>query len=172
MKLCKHHSLVDDAWFCDLITVQGPGACEEAAFPCYRWVQGQGVLSLPEGTGEGLGGGRAGMQVKWPSELGTVGGGHRRWRQDRGQGNVPQFGSYSQDEGQPGRLEGKVAIWRRPLPRRGRAWGRSSNGKQESRVERRSACGQTNGVGGGWLEWRQVQKETGTPGQVAAKARR
>ncbi|XP_059003780.1 polyunsaturated fatty acid lipoxygenase ALOX12 isoform X2 [Mustela lutreola] len=50
VKLCKHHSLVDDAWFCDLITVQGPGACEEAAFPCYRWVQGQGVLSLPEGT--------------------------------------------------------------------------------------------------------------------------
>lgn len=26
----------------------------EAAFPCYRWVQGEGVLSLPEGTGEGL----------------------------------------------------------------------------------------------------------------------
>ncbi|XP_064438659.1 polyunsaturated fatty acid lipoxygenase ALOX12 isoform X2 [Mirounga angustirostris] len=50
LKLRKHHSLVDDAWFCDLITVQGPGACEEAAFPCYRWVQGQGVLSLPEGT--------------------------------------------------------------------------------------------------------------------------
>lgn len=56
MKLCKHHSLVDDAWFCDLITVRGPGACEEAAFPCYRWVQGEGVLSLPEGTGEGWGG--------------------------------------------------------------------------------------------------------------------
>lgn len=53
MKLRKHHSLVDDAWFCDRITVQGPGACAEAAFPCYRWVQGEGVLSLPEGTGEG-----------------------------------------------------------------------------------------------------------------------
>ncbi|XP_035922096.1 polyunsaturated fatty acid lipoxygenase ALOX12 isoform X2 [Halichoerus grypus] len=50
VKLRKHHSLVDDAWFCDLIRVRGPGACEEAAFPCYRWVQGQGVLSLPEGT--------------------------------------------------------------------------------------------------------------------------
>ncbi|XP_005399635.1 PREDICTED: arachidonate 12-lipoxygenase, 12S-type [Chinchilla lanigera] len=50
VKLCKQHSLVDDAWFCDCITVQGPGACEEAAFPCYRWVQGEGVLSLPEGT--------------------------------------------------------------------------------------------------------------------------
>lgn len=53
VKLRKHHSLVDDAWFCDRITVQGPGACEEAAFPCYRWVQGDGVLCLPEATGEG-----------------------------------------------------------------------------------------------------------------------
>ncbi|KAK1331584.1 hypothetical protein QTO34_009541 [Cnephaeus nilssonii] len=50
VKLRKHHSLVDDAWFCDRITVQGPGALEEAAFPCYRWVQGKGVLTLPEGT--------------------------------------------------------------------------------------------------------------------------
>ncbi|XP_006105144.1 arachidonate 12-lipoxygenase, 12S-type-like isoform X1 [Myotis lucifugus] len=50
VKLRKHHSLVDDAWFCDRITVQGPGALEEAAFPCYRWVQGEGVLTLPEGT--------------------------------------------------------------------------------------------------------------------------
>ena len=53
VKLRKHHSLVDDAWFCDRITVRGPGACEEAAFPCYRWVQGDGVLCLPEATGEG-----------------------------------------------------------------------------------------------------------------------
>ncbi|XP_006760129.1 PREDICTED: arachidonate 12-lipoxygenase, 12S-type, partial [Myotis davidii] len=50
VKLRKHHSLVDNAWFCDRITVQGPEALEEAAFPCYRWVQGQGVLTLPEGT--------------------------------------------------------------------------------------------------------------------------
>ncbi|XP_036197234.1 polyunsaturated fatty acid lipoxygenase ALOX12 [Myotis myotis] len=50
VKLRKHHSLVDDAWFCDRITVQGPGALQEAAFPCYRWVQGEGVLTLPEGT--------------------------------------------------------------------------------------------------------------------------
>ncbi|XP_049716292.1 polyunsaturated fatty acid lipoxygenase ALOX12 isoform X1 [Elephas maximus indicus] len=50
VKLRKHHSLVDDAWFCDRITVQGPGACAEAAFPCYRWVQGRGILSVPEGT--------------------------------------------------------------------------------------------------------------------------
>ncbi|XP_070249071.1 polyunsaturated fatty acid lipoxygenase ALOX12 isoform X2 [Myotis yumanensis] len=50
LKLRKHHSLVDNAWFCDRITVQGPGDLEEAAFPCYRWVQGGGVLTLPEGT--------------------------------------------------------------------------------------------------------------------------
>ncbi|XP_036307678.1 polyunsaturated fatty acid lipoxygenase ALOX12 [Pipistrellus kuhlii] len=50
VKLRKHHSLVDNAWFCDRITVQGPGALEEAAFPCYRWVQGEGLLTLPEGT--------------------------------------------------------------------------------------------------------------------------
>nr|KAF6414915.1 arachidonate 12-lipoxygenase, 12S type [Molossus molossus] len=54
VKLRKHHSLVDDAWFCDRITVQGPGDSAEAAFPCYRWVQGEGVLSLPEGTEEEL----------------------------------------------------------------------------------------------------------------------
>ncbi|XP_059524879.1 polyunsaturated fatty acid lipoxygenase ALOX12-like isoform X1 [Myotis daubentonii] len=50
VKLRKHHSLVDDAWFCDRITVQGPEPCQEAAFPCYRWVQGEGMLTLPEGT--------------------------------------------------------------------------------------------------------------------------
>ncbi|XP_054565474.1 polyunsaturated fatty acid lipoxygenase ALOX12-like [Eptesicus fuscus] len=50
VKLRKHHSLVDNAWFCDRITVQGPGASEEAAFPCYRWVQGEDLLTLPEGT--------------------------------------------------------------------------------------------------------------------------
>nr|XP_017522501.1 polyunsaturated fatty acid lipoxygenase ALOX12 isoform X6 [Manis javanica] len=50
VKLRKHHWLVDDAWFCDRVTVQGPGTCAEAAFPCYRWVQGLGMLSLPEGT--------------------------------------------------------------------------------------------------------------------------
>ncbi|XP_007950508.1 polyunsaturated fatty acid lipoxygenase ALOX12 [Orycteropus afer afer] len=50
VKLRKHHSLVEDAWFCDRITVQCPGASTVAAFPCYRWVQGQDVMSLPEGT--------------------------------------------------------------------------------------------------------------------------
>ncbi|XP_051023845.1 polyunsaturated fatty acid lipoxygenase ALOX12 [Acomys russatus] len=50
VKLYKQHTVVDDAWFCNLITVQGPGTSAEAVFPCYRWVQGEGLLSLPEGT--------------------------------------------------------------------------------------------------------------------------
>nr|XP_038941409.1 polyunsaturated fatty acid lipoxygenase ALOX12 isoform X5 [Rattus norvegicus] len=50
VKLHKEHTVVDDAWFCNLITVQGPGMSAEAVFPCYRWVQGEGILRLPEGT--------------------------------------------------------------------------------------------------------------------------
>lgn len=50
VKLHKQHTVVDDAWFCNLITVQGPGTSAEVVFPCYRWVQGEGILSLPEGT--------------------------------------------------------------------------------------------------------------------------
>lgn len=71
VKLRKHRSLVDDAWFCDRVTVQGPGAGAEAAFPCYRWVQGEDVLSLPEGTGEGKGASRTGR-------------GSRAWKPQRG----------------------------------------------------------------------------------------
>uniref|UniRef100_A0A8D2FWN8 Uncharacterized protein n=1 Tax=Theropithecus gelada TaxID=9565 RepID=A0A8D2FWN8_THEGE len=52
VKLRKRHLLQDDAWFCNWISVQGPGAGDEVRFPCYRWVEGDGVLSLPEGTGE------------------------------------------------------------------------------------------------------------------------
>ncbi|XP_003933097.1 polyunsaturated fatty acid lipoxygenase ALOX15 [Saimiri boliviensis] len=52
VKLRKRHLLQDDAWFCSWISVQGPGASgDEVRFPCYRWVEGDGVLSLPEGTG-------------------------------------------------------------------------------------------------------------------------
>uniref|UniRef100_A0A8C0KCN8 Polyunsaturated fatty acid lipoxygenase ALOX15 n=1 Tax=Canis lupus dingo TaxID=286419 RepID=A0A8C0KCN8_CANLU len=79
VKLCKHHSLVDDAWFCDLITVRGPGASEEAAFPCYQWVQGQGVLSLPEGTGEGRGGDSGTGIADPPVEWGLAGGQSQGW---------------------------------------------------------------------------------------------
>lgn len=53
VKVRKRHFLQDDAWFCNWISVQGPGTGgEEFRFPCYRWVEGSGVLSLPEGTGE------------------------------------------------------------------------------------------------------------------------
>lgn len=60
VKLHKRHFLQDDAWFCNWIWVQGPGASgDEFRFPCYRWVEGSGILSLPEGTGErGAGSGR------------------------------------------------------------------------------------------------------------------
>ncbi|XP_037595623.1 polyunsaturated fatty acid lipoxygenase ALOX12-like [Cebus imitator] len=42
VKLCKRHLLQDDAWFCSWIEVR---------FPCYRWVEGDEVLS-PEGRGD------------------------------------------------------------------------------------------------------------------------
>lgn len=53
VKMRKKQFLQDDAWFCNWISVQGPGASgEEYWFPCYHWVEGSGILSLPEGTGE------------------------------------------------------------------------------------------------------------------------
>ncbi|XP_053426377.1 polyunsaturated fatty acid lipoxygenase ALOX15 isoform X2 [Nycticebus coucang] len=52
VKLRKWHLLQDDAWYCNWISVQGPGASgDEYRFPYYRWVEGNGVLSIPEGTG-------------------------------------------------------------------------------------------------------------------------
>lgn len=55
VKVRKRHFLQDDAWFCNWISVQGPGTGgDEFRFPCYRWVEGSGVLSLPEGTGRTL----------------------------------------------------------------------------------------------------------------------
>ncbi|XP_012657934.1 arachidonate 15-lipoxygenase-like [Otolemur garnettii] len=52
VKLRKRHLLQDDAWYCNWIAVQGPGdSGDEYRFPCYRWVEGNGVLSIPEGTG-------------------------------------------------------------------------------------------------------------------------
>ncbi|KAM6164555.1 polyunsaturated fatty acid lipoxygenase ALOX15 [Rhynchocyon petersi] len=52
VKLRKRRILQDDAWYCNWISVQGPGdSGEESRFPCYRWVEGTGVLTLPEGTG-------------------------------------------------------------------------------------------------------------------------
>ncbi|XP_066219380.1 polyunsaturated fatty acid lipoxygenase ALOX15-like [Saccopteryx leptura] len=52
VKMRKRHLLHDEAWFCNWVSVQGPGASgDEFRFPCYRWVKGDGVLSLAEGTG-------------------------------------------------------------------------------------------------------------------------
>ncbi|XP_043855258.1 LOW QUALITY PROTEIN: polyunsaturated fatty acid lipoxygenase ALOX15-like [Dromiciops gliroides] len=51
VKVYKRRLLAEDSWFCDRITVQGPGdSGVEATFPCYRWVLGAGVVCLPEGT--------------------------------------------------------------------------------------------------------------------------
>uniref|UniRef100_A0A8D2BCQ5 Arachidonate 15-lipoxygenase n=1 Tax=Sciurus vulgaris TaxID=55149 RepID=A0A8D2BCQ5_SCIVU len=51
VKLRKRHLLQNDAWFCNWISVQGPGdGGAEYRFPCYRWVQGNCILRLPEGT--------------------------------------------------------------------------------------------------------------------------
>uniref|UniRef100_A0A8C0AKF4 Arachidonate 12-lipoxygenase, epidermal-type n=1 Tax=Bos mutus grunniens TaxID=30521 RepID=A0A8C0AKF4_BOSMU len=50
VKLRKHKSLVGFDWFCKWIAVQGPGTQGEAFFPCYRWVQGNEIICLPEGT--------------------------------------------------------------------------------------------------------------------------
>nr|XP_025720067.1 arachidonate 15-lipoxygenase isoform X2 [Callorhinus ursinus] len=56
VKLHKRHFFQDDAWFCNWIWVQGPGPSgDEFRFPCYRWVEGSDILSLPEGTGRTLG---------------------------------------------------------------------------------------------------------------------
>ncbi|XP_055971114.1 polyunsaturated fatty acid lipoxygenase ALOX15-like [Sorex fumeus] len=52
VKVCKKHILQDDAWFCNWISVQGPGPSgDEFYFPCYRWVETKAILTLPEGTG-------------------------------------------------------------------------------------------------------------------------
>ncbi|XP_037349848.1 polyunsaturated fatty acid lipoxygenase ALOX15-like [Talpa occidentalis] len=52
VKVRKTCFLGDDAWFCNWISVQGPGDSGEVlTFPCYRWVEGDGFLNLPEGTG-------------------------------------------------------------------------------------------------------------------------
>ncbi|XP_013377476.1 PREDICTED: arachidonate 15-lipoxygenase isoform X2 [Chinchilla lanigera] len=50
VKLRKRKLLLDSDWFCKWITVQGPGTQDEALFPCYRWVQDDGIICLPEGT--------------------------------------------------------------------------------------------------------------------------
>nr|DAZ89670.1 TPA_exp: arachidonate 15-lipoxygenase [Cryptoprocta ferox] len=52
VKLHKWHLFQDDAWFCNWVSVQGPGESgAEFKFPCYRWVEGTDILTLAEGTG-------------------------------------------------------------------------------------------------------------------------
>ncbi|XP_006863393.1 PREDICTED: arachidonate 12-lipoxygenase, epidermal-type-like [Chrysochloris asiatica] len=50
VKLRKHSVLLNVDWFCKWIRVQGPGTRGEALFPCYGWMQDDGILCLPEGT--------------------------------------------------------------------------------------------------------------------------
>ncbi|XP_003466325.2 polyunsaturated fatty acid lipoxygenase ALOX15 isoform X2 [Cavia porcellus] len=50
VKLRKQKLLQDIDWFCKWVAVQGPGSADKAFFPCYRWVQGNGIVCLPEGT--------------------------------------------------------------------------------------------------------------------------
>nr|XP_021483194.1 arachidonate 12-lipoxygenase, 12S-type isoform X3 [Meriones unguiculatus] len=68
VKLRKRHTVVDDSWFCSLIAVEGPGGAG-AEFPCYRWLQGDAVLSLPEGTARLAGDGAAAFQEHRDREL-------------------------------------------------------------------------------------------------------
>ncbi|XP_069502468.1 hydroperoxide isomerase ALOXE3-like [Ambystoma mexicanum] len=39
----------EDSWFCDLVTVEHPGA-EPCHFPCYRWIEGYKTVELREGA--------------------------------------------------------------------------------------------------------------------------
>ncbi|XP_068919252.1 polyunsaturated fatty acid lipoxygenase ALOX15-like [Petaurus breviceps papuanus] len=56
VKVCKRRLLTEDNWFCNRITVRGPGDNGvEATFPCYRWVLSEGTVCLPEGTARTVG---------------------------------------------------------------------------------------------------------------------
>ncbi|KAM8816386.1 polyunsaturated fatty acid lipoxygenase ALOX15 [Rhynchonycteris naso] len=69
VKMRKRHLLQDDAWFCNWVSVQGPGASGgEFRFPCYRWVAGDGVVTLAEGTGCTLVGDLQGLFKKHRAE--------------------------------------------------------------------------------------------------------
>ncbi|KAM8999472.1 arachidonate 12-lipoxygenase, 12S-type isoform X1 [Sarcophilus harrisii] len=53
VKLRKIHLLIKDAWFCNHITVwvfEQSMEEKEIVFPCYRWVEGDGIICLPETT--------------------------------------------------------------------------------------------------------------------------
>uniref|UniRef100_A0A5F8GDK3 Arachidonate 12-lipoxygenase, 12S type n=1 Tax=Monodelphis domestica TaxID=13616 RepID=A0A5F8GDK3_MONDO len=54
VKLRKIHLLLKDAWFCNHITVwvseKSMEEAKEIVFPCYKWVQGDAIICLPEAT--------------------------------------------------------------------------------------------------------------------------
>ncbi|XP_038624734.1 polyunsaturated fatty acid lipoxygenase ALOX12-like [Tachyglossus aculeatus] len=65
IRLRKERLLLDDAWFCNYVSVRGPeDGSEEATFPCYRWVSGEAELSLPEGTARTRGADPKGLFLK------------------------------------------------------------------------------------------------------------
>lgn len=90
VRLRKHKDLTDSDWFCTSISVRGPGTQGEALFPCYSWVQGNRVVCLAEGTGEGGGAtGVAGKEVARKRESGMLG--RKRGKvgvQERGKGGT------------------------------------------------------------------------------------
>lgn len=89
-KLRKHKSLVGFDWFCKRIAVQGPGTQGEAFFPCYRWVQGNEIICLPEGTGERSGKTGGGT---WWAACSDVRGKGERWRErEKGKDGAEQLG--------------------------------------------------------------------------------
>lgn len=96
VKLRKHKGLVGFDWFCKWIAVQGPGTQGEAFFPCYRWVQGNEIICLPEGTGEGSG--KTGGGTWWAAcsdvrGKGERDGGKERWRErEKGKDGAEHLG--------------------------------------------------------------------------------
>lgn len=89
VKLRKHKSLVGFDWFCKWIAVQGPGTQGEAFFPCYRWVQGNEIICLPEGTGESSGKTGGGT---WWAGCSDIRGKEERWRErEKGKDGAEQL---------------------------------------------------------------------------------
>lgn len=111
VKIRKWHLLQNDAWFCNWISVQGPGASgDEFRFPCYRWVEGNSVLTLPEGTGEEASAAQETLGV------GERRRGNRTWGQEPegwiflagGGGGLLEFACSHKEPGRGVRLKGQI----------------------------------------------------------------
>ncbi|KAM8882137.1 arachidonate 12-lipoxygenase, 12S-type isoform 1-T1 [Synchiropus picturatus] len=50
VRLEKQKFFVDDKWFCSYVTVEPPAGGKLLTFPCYRWLVGDVVMELREGT--------------------------------------------------------------------------------------------------------------------------